>query len=257
MAFKRNRYMTNNIMARGLSGTSTAIFSNDQYSRNKLLHFSKLTSFPVGNRPPNSFMIAQVNGGMSTRHPASSEFIANLAGGRNLEVDQVLELTTNNPVLDRIISLVLLDNCSISVDATLSAALLLLASSSGQLSSDVLLGAIFSVTAAANTSISYDAFLTALANLEAEAGGPTPLSPEGLANAVWAALAADNNEAGTMGQKLNTASSGGVDLDALAAAIWDKLAADCNNPDTIGEMINNISIELNKKLNTSTFIALK
>lgn len=46
------------------------------------------------------------------------------------------------------------------------------------------------------------------------------LSPEGLAAAVWQAVATTNNEPGTMGAKLNTASSGGVDLNALAQAVW-------------------------------------
>ncbi len=54
----------------------------------------------------------------------------------------------------------------------------------------------------------------------------TALSPEGLASAVWGALAASNNVAGTMGSKLNTASSGGVDINALAeAAALETLAA--------------------------------
>lgn len=48
----------------------------------------------------------------------------------------------------------------------------------------------------------------------------TELSPENLAASVWGAVAASNNATGTMGAKLNTASSGGVDLDALAAAVW-------------------------------------
>ncbi len=46
------------------------------------------------------------------------------------------------------------------------------------------------------------------------------LSPENLAASVWNAQATTFNTAGTMGAKLNTASSGGVDLDALAAAVW-------------------------------------
>lgn len=57
-------------------------------------------------------------------------------------------------------------------------------------------------------------------------GGWTPyttLSPENLAANVWNAAAASFNEAGTMGSKLNTASSGGVDLDALAQAVWEYL----------------------------------
>lgn len=45
------------------------------------------------------------------------------------------------------------------------------------------------------------------------------LSPEGLAAAVWQSVAAANNEPGSMGAKLNTASAGGVDLNALVAAI--------------------------------------
>lgn len=46
------------------------------------------------------------------------------------------------------------------------------------------------------------------------------LTPASIASSVWAATASENNEAGTMGNKLNTASSGGVDTEALAAAVW-------------------------------------
>jgi len=49
----------------------------------------------------------------------------------------------------------------------------------------------------------------------------TELSPESLARSVWDAVAAQYNDAGTMGAKLNTASSGGVDLNALAQAVWE------------------------------------
>lgn len=47
------------------------------------------------------------------------------------------------------------------------------------------------------------------------------LSPQSLANAVWQSPATENNTPGTMGSKVNTASSGGVDLDALAQAVWE------------------------------------
>jgi hypothetical protein len=36
----------------------------------------------------------------------------------------------------------------------------------------------------------------------------------------WGAIATNNNVSGTMGNKLNTASSGGVDLNALVDAVW-------------------------------------
>lgn len=61
--------------------------------------------------------------------------------------------------------------------------------------------------------------LRGLLSMEGEWTPFTELSPEGLANAVWSSLAAQYNDAGTMGNKLNTASSGGVDLNALAAAV--------------------------------------
>lgn len=48
----------------------------------------------------------------------------------------------------------------------------------------------------------------------------TELSPENLARSVWEAVAAEYTDSLTMGGKLNTASSGGVDLNALAAAVW-------------------------------------
>ena len=49
----------------------------------------------------------------------------------------------------------------------------------------------------------------------------TELSPQWLAQAVWNALATENNNDWTMWAKLNTASSGWVDLNALAQAVWE------------------------------------
>jgi hypothetical protein len=42
-------------------------------------------------------------------------------------------------------------------------------------------------------------------SMSAEFGGAEPLSPEGLANAVWNRLATDADQPGTMGAKLNDA----------------------------------------------------
>ena len=53
----------------------------------------------------------------------------------------------------------------------------------------------------------------------------TELSPENLARAVWDALATQFNETGTMGSKLNTASSGGVDMGAMVDAVLAALNA--------------------------------
>lgn len=60
----------------------------------------------------------------------------------------------------------------------------------------------------------------AVGNMIGNALPYTELSPQSLANAVWQAPATENNLAGSMGSKVNTASSGGVDLAAMAEAVW-------------------------------------
>ena len=49
----------------------------------------------------------------------------------------------------------------------------------------------------------------------------TELTTDSIAAAVWNAISSSFNDAGTMGSKLNTASSGGVDMDALAQTVWE------------------------------------
>jgi hypothetical protein len=51
------------------------------------------------------------------------------------------------------------------------------------------------------------------------------VTAQSCAQAVWSAVAAAFNEPGTTGNKLNTASTGGVDMEALAAAIIEALEA--------------------------------
>lgn len=54
----------------------------------------------------------------------------------------------------------------------------------------------------------------------------TELSPQSLATAVWSALAAANNEPGTMGDLLNAAGGGGISgavIDQIAEAVWEVL----------------------------------
>ena len=59
----------------------------------------------------------------------------------------------------------------------------------------------------------------AIGQLAADITGQSVLSPQSLAAAVWNALAAQYNDSGTMGNKLNLAASGGVDYATLAAAV--------------------------------------
>jgi len=63
--------------------------------------------------------------------------------------------------------------------------------------------------------------LRGLLSMEGEWTPFTELSPEGLAAAVWNSLVSQYGDAGTMGNALGLASSGGVDYNLLAQAVWE------------------------------------
>lgn len=66
----------------------------------------------------------------------------------------------------------------------------------------------------------------AIGHMEGSTVDDSVLTPNQIAATVWGSAAAEFNDAGTMGNKLNTASSGGVDLDALAEAVWEYQSAE-------------------------------
>jgi len=73
---------------------------------------------------------------------------------------------------------------------------------------------------------------TALMDIEANIRGYGELTPEGLRDAVWSAILTNYPDAGTAGNTLALAGSGGVDYDTLATAVWTRtqrtLSADGN-----------------------------
>lgn len=91
--------------------------------------------------------------------------------------------------------------------------------------------------------LSQDGDLKGLLSMTGEWTPFTELSPQSLATAVWAASAVDNNDVGSMGEKLNDAGSGG-----------DPWATDLDSYTTPGTAGNIVKDKLLKK---STFIALK
>ena len=75
------------------------------------------------------------------------------------------------------------------------------------------------------------------------------LTSTAIANNVWSLVAAENNEAGSMGNKLNSAASGGVDYTALGVAVWSHLLT---NPSG-----GSAGAKLSQVLTTGNFLALK
>ncbi len=172
-------------------------------------------SYPNANLAPGSFMLPQSSGAISSRNTARGTMAKNTAlayraAPRSASASGTI--TKLAAALSRLVQMSAAASGTISKDtATLAGGAFATASGTISITAvDALLGAIFSVTASASGAIAKDdAFLTAIANMTAEAGGPTPLSPEGLADAVWSTILADYTTAGTAGQKLNDLALGG------------------------------------------------
>ena len=182
-------------IANGGTVHSRANFNNSSSSRARFFgsqstSFDKTAAQPNGYAPPYSFVIAQKSGGMSS-YTQSNESIsstsANMAGGRNLALTgAAMSISVTNAQLDQIVSFIASASLNLSVSsAALVAAAQAVASAVLTMTlTNAQAGAIFSVLASANGAASANATLTALGFMEAEAGGATPLSPEGLASSL-------------------------------------------------------------------------
>lgn len=211
--------------ANGVSSGYKETFTNGGSDQNRHIGgFSKYNGTPIGYLHPASWVLPKVSGGMASTNQSYGVLTSTsiLAGGINGEANSSMTLNLTNAQLDQIVSFVASSLMTLSTTAQLNAAVGLQASAVLQLTVNADIQAIISVLASGNMTVTPNAILTALAHMNAEAGGPTPLSPEGLAEAVWSSVATDYNVAGTT-----------------------------------GKMLQDVKRDLGKKLDTGAFIALK
>jgi hypothetical protein len=207
------------------------------------------SAYPSGHLPGSAFVPPQKDGAISS-YTLAFEVITQdtieLIPARNLELTPTtLTIVVSNAQLDQIVSGTGSSSMAITVtSASLVAAAQATASASIALTvNNALCGAIFSVTANGTLAVSADErTLTAIGHMIAEAGGPTPLSPEGLAAAVWNAILADFNETGSTGAALADAGGSGNP--------WSALLADNADPGSFGERVQ-------KLLTTTKFMGIK
>jgi hypothetical protein len=143
-----------------------------------------------------------------------------VAAGRNIDGSAVITFTVGPSQLDLIVSAVGSSSVTFTADGTLLVALN--AEGSATLNFTVgpsTLGAEAGLFGSSTVTVTLTGTMLGQGNLAGDITPFTELSPQSLAAAVWSALAADYNDADTMGNKLNLASSGGVDYAALAAAV--------------------------------------
>ncbi len=199
-----------------------------------------------GQLSPSSFVLPTKDGSISSYvegHIAVTQNTVILIPGLSMAGAGAITITVANAQLDATFPMVASGSIVVAVDsAALAAAVNASASGTITVTGTAQLGGIFDLLASGTITTDSDAFLSALAWIEAEAGGPTPLSPEGLANAVWQAQAVDQNDPGTMGELLNDAGAAGNP--------WAADLASNNTDGTFGGFVQ-------KLLSVAKFLGLK
>ena len=149
---------------------------------------------------------AQASGirGLAAAGTASFTFNASAVGGLIVSATGVatLSIFTNNPVLRATVGGTGLAAFSIFTNTPT-------------------LGAIANLTGTATMSLTASAPAYGVGHMTGLATSAETLSPQSLAAAVWNAVATEYNNSGTMGNKLNLASSGGIDYNTLAESVWE------------------------------------
>lgn len=196
------------LMGLPTSGSTTITFTVSDADGQLITSGSGSTSFSISTNTP--LLTASINGVGSTS----------------------FAITTNTPVLGALADLI--GECSFSLSSTASIL---------PIEDDSPLR-----TGSVTFSISGELVPYAIGHMEGSTIDESVLTPNQIAATVWSSAASEFNDAGTMGNKLNTASSGGVDLNALAEAVWDYQSAE-----ELTEMIEFLQkIVKNKREITST-----
>ena len=198
-------------------------------------NWDKLSGLPDGYRPPYAWMLPLLAGGLSSRGNISGQGSAtiSMAGGLNAEaaLSGAGDMSATGAL---IVSLVA--SLSGSGDITNASAIAFLNLAASLAGSGDLSGAVTAIAhAAAEVAGSGDvnSTISALGTLAATiVVTGTGLTTSNVGAAVWSALAASNNVAGTMGEKLNDAGS--------ASNPWTEALPGAYLEGTAGYIVGNI-----------------
>lgn len=181
---------------------------------------SRLASLPSASKHPYSWVMANTAGAIKSFMRSRVEIAASASGELGKPATASGSITITGTVAAGLI-VSATGTATIAIDGT--AAIVATILGTGQatvtITGAAALGAEASLTGTATLTIDGHSEIMGVGYMTGTTADTTALTPENLAVAVWSALAAANNEAGTMGAKLNSAASGGVDYGALAAAV--------------------------------------
>ena len=251
MALNGNRGILHNSPGRFLSGTAGTLRSGlnkPGMQSNRFQATDRLSNaLPGGHLSPSAWSLPRVSGGASSRNEILGA--ATFAGSGALGLNGVASLTGDGTVTSALLALVVSAVASLSGSGSLTADVV------GKLEAAAALagsgnvagaaGALASLLASLSGSGAATATPYASGELGANIRGYSDLTPEGLRDAVWNALAASYNTAGTMGAAVQVGGGGGgltaqQVRDAMALATVASIAAG-----SIDDKLNAIKVNTN------------
>lgn len=209
-----NRSVLHKSPGRFLAGTiasgERSAFSKPGMLAGRFESFDKLSAaIPGGHLSPSAWALPRTAGGMSSRsygNFAVDVGTLNLAAGINVIGSTSFTFTVPSAALQLVVSATGTATITFSHSATLAGALYGAGAADFSLTVPAAaLGAIVDATGTATFALSAAGTPSAIGHLAGDITPYTELSPQSLAAAVWSALAASNNEAGSMGELLNSA----------------------------------------------------
>jgi hypothetical protein len=212
---------------------------------------------PQGHLYPSAWIYPQKAGSLSAFNTilGTSEMTGSGAIGRALSaaVEGTGTMTASGQLI-----LAAIANLSAqgALSGTAAALLGMTANLVGEAELSGALSAILDSAATLGGSGTLSAVLRADFYMEADITPFTELSPQSLASAVWASTVSGNTTTGSMGELLLDA-GGGSSPSVIAAAVWAELLAANQDAGSFGEAVLLLQEELDKRLKTTTFVALK
>jgi hypothetical protein len=209
----RDRYQVPGL-SRGLAGEYGNVVKGGFRNRFVGAFPAIFGGYANGHLAPSSFVLPMGSGSISSYTESSAAItqgVVVLTSGLPMSGSSSMVITATNATMSLLAEMIASGALVLSVNSALLSTLQNMIAS-GSMTLSVLsstLGGIFSMSASGTLVLTPSVTMEADAFMVATAGGPTPLSPEGLAEAVWNSIAADFNTAGTMGEKLNGAGSAG------------------------------------------------
>ena len=214
---------------------------------------SELVGLPSGYRHPGAWMMPQKPGAISSRNTIRGSGAATATGQSGYNIGATITGAGDIPssvsisLIVSIAATIIASGGVSSASANALASMVATITGSGDIAATAAGLADLGATITGSGSVS--ATNTALMDIAATIRGYGDLTPEGLRDAVWSAVLANYPTAGTAGNTLSLAGSGGVDYTALGEAVWAALQADQITPASMGQLLKDVPTDVwNKTL---------